>query len=136
MNDEDRDDSAPLLPGLAPPVNSDGEPVHASAVDERGNKKIRNRQKREQAESDEFWENVFRTPVGRREMWRWLTSLHTFEIRFGATPAGFNNPEHSWVLAGQQDAGLRTYQSWLGRFPELVALMHQENDARFKPKGG
>jgi hypothetical protein len=84
-------------------------------------------------EADRFWRGIFIDPVGRREMWLLLEAAKPFEERFACGPNGFPQPEATWFNAGQQSLGLRIYQTWLAKFPDLVIEMQRENDPRFMP---
>lgn len=91
---------------------------------------------REAHEARLFWNQVFETQVGRREMWRLLDQMHPFESRFAAGPNGFPQPDATWFNAGQQAIGFQIYQSWFVSNRDGVGKMHDENDPRFvKPKG-
>lgn len=114
----------------------EAEPEQPSAVDARAHGRIRAGKKLKARESEKFWRDIFESELGRREMWGLLQSAHAFEERFACGPNGFPQVEATWLHAGEQALGQRLYQTWLVRFPELVALMHSENDVRFqKPKG-
>ena len=126
MNDESRD-------------SDDDEGVPDSAVparnldDLRRYERKKDRRRREDREGDEFWAAVFDSKPGRREMWRLCANaLHAFETRFAVTPTGFPDNNAAWHARGEQDVGLRLYHEWVRRFPEKVALMHHENDPRFR----
>jgi hypothetical protein len=108
-----------------------------NAADERSLRKRKVGLKIQEREAERFWAGVFNDPVGRREMWRLLQSAHPFEERFACGPNGFPQPEATWFHAGEQSLGLRLYQTWLCKFPDLVMLMHAEHDPRFaKPIKG
>jgi len=86
-------------------------------------------------EHESFWKAVFADPIGRREMWALLQDMHPFETVFACGPSGFPQPEATWFKAGEQQLGLRLYQSWHQIDPEGVMLMQRENDSRFaKPR--
>lgn len=110
--------------GDQPPANDDA----ASP------KQLRNKERRlarEARETQEFWSSVFATPVGRREMWKLLTSAHTFDERFACGPNGFPQPEATWFQAGEQSFGQRVYRTWARDHRVEVLLMHDENDPAF-----
>ena len=93
----------------------------------------KDRRRREEREGDSFWIAVFESKAGRREMWRLCSAgLHAFETRFAVTPTGMPDNNATWHAKGEQDVGLRLYHEWIRRFPEKVALMHHENDPRFR----
>jgi hypothetical protein len=93
------------------------------------------RLRREQRESDAFWRAIFADPVGRREMWRLLATLHPFEERFAVGPNGFPQVEATWFHAGEQSFGCRLHRSWFKRDPQGVMRMHAEHDPDFaQPK--
>lgn len=82
-----------------------------------------------------FWQKVLSDPVGRREMWKILQDAQTFKVKFGVGPNGFPSPEGSWFAHGQQAFGMGLYHKWLFALPQLVYLMHAENDDRFAQAG-
>ena len=83
-------------------------------------------------ESKRFWELVFATPVGRREMYCLLTDCHAFEDRFACGPNGFPQPEATWFQAGESAWGRRIVQTWMVAHADQYALMLRENDPRFQ----
>ncbi len=85
-------------------------------------------------ESARFWQEIFESPVGRREMWLLLAAANPFNPAFQCGPNGFPQPEATWFTAGQQALTLRMYQTWLSKFPLAVMEMHRENDSRFMPE--
>lgn len=115
----------------APPNAAEPEQETPNAADPEQQKRIRRRDKRELAEGDEFWGAVLAAPVGRREIWRLLTSLHTFEDRFAVGPNGFPQTEATWFQAGEKASGMRLYLSLLRIDHAAVHLMHTEHDSRF-----
>lgn len=90
-------------------------------------------------EADAFWKMVLGSVVGRREMWRIIGgsgACHSFETRFACGPTGFPDDRAAWYARGEQDMGLRLYHEWMRRDPAAIALMHQENDHRFRKTRG
>ena len=85
-------------------------------------------------ESARFWEQVFGSEVGRREMWGLLAAANPFNPAFQCGPNGFPQPEATWFKAGEQNLTLRMYQTWLSKFPLQVIQMQRENDPRFMPE--
>lgn len=99
-----------------------------------GRSKRESQAKREQREADAFWDKVFESEVGRREMYRIAcstTGAHAFETRFPCGPSGVPDPNAAWYEKGAQDFGLRLYHAWLKRNPTAIGQMHFENDPRF-----
>lgn len=88
----------------------------------------------ERRQADEFWRAVLASPVGRKEIWGMLVSVHTFDDRFALGPTGFPQPEASWFYAGEQSFGLRLYRSLLRIDHDGIALMHREFDPEFRKK--
>ena len=114
---------------------SDDPEEAASTVDPHAQKRIRDVRKRDAAEVTAFWRSALAHPVGRREIWRLLSELHTFEEKFACGPNGFPQPEATWFHAGEQAFGLRLYHSLILYDRAAVFLMHDEHDPRFaKPK--
>lgn len=129
MSDEDDPTAEPesLLP--------EGHSATESPVERR---RRETRRAREDREREEFWKDVFRSAVGRREIWRMLFTgdgTHPFETRFPAGPVGFPDPNAAWYSRGEQDFGLRLYHSLLQIDRAGVLRMQDEHDPRFtKPK--
>jgi hypothetical protein len=94
-------------------------------------KKKRLRKKREVSEAERFWQSVFATEVGRREMWKILESGHCFETQFACGPNGFPQPEHTWYSLGEQSLVRRLYDSWQILDHSGVFLMRCERDPLF-----
>lgn len=122
-----------------PDEEIDGQPDEPQAseqptVDAGSPRAVRKRQTKlqlQQREADRFWQGVFQSEVGRREMWRLLSEAHPFETSFACGPNGFPQPEATWFKAGEQALGLRIYQAWLQKHPLEVMAMHREHDPRF-----
>lgn len=90
---------------------------------------------RERREGDDFWRRMLNDPIGRRELWRMLADLHTFEVRFACGPNGFPQPEATWFQLAEYAYGQRLYLSWSRIDRAAVFMMHDEHDPRFaKPK--
>lgn len=104
---------------------------HASAVNEKQRKRRETRIKRREREDREFFQLLVTHEAGRRFLWAILNECHAFEVRFGAGPTGFPDPQASWMHLGEQQIGLRLYQLWHLKAPEPVMLMLKENDPRF-----
>jgi hypothetical protein len=108
-------------------------------AEEREYKRRGDRARIEALEADAFWKMVLGSEVGRREMWRIISGSgagHAFETRFACGPNGFPDDRAAWYARGEQDLGLRLYHEWLRRDPSAIALMHQENDHRFRKTRG
>ncbi len=86
-----------------------------------------------------FWKRSLADPVGRKALWELLTSLGTFEDKYGVGPNGFPNVESTWAAYGQRSFGLRFYRTLMLADRAGIALMHDECDPDFiannpKPK--
>ena len=84
-----------------------------------------------------FWKRALADPVGRKALWDLLTSLGTFEDKFGVGPNGFPNVESTWCAYGQKSFGLRFYRTLMLADRTAVGSMHDECDPDFirpKPK--
>lgn len=117
------------------PEESPVEQPTTSAVSPRDQRRRENRKKREERERFEFWQWVFSTPVGRREMWNAILGPqagHVFEQRFGMGDTGFPDPNATFSALGEQLLAQRIFLAWQLAHPEGVRLMVQENDPRFK----
>ncbi len=77
-------------------------------------------------DSLEFWQAVFSTETGRREMMGLLVEAHAFEHPFAVGPNGFPQPEATWARYGVTAFGISLYQKWLRANPEMVNLMYLE----------
>lgn len=119
------------LPDDVPAADLPTDKGLANAIDPAAIKRAGDQAKREADEAEAFWAGVFRSAVGRREMWKLLQVTHAFEERFACGPNGFPQVEATWFHAGEQAVGQRLYQTWLRRDPITVAAMHAENDPNF-----
>lgn len=93
------------------------------------------RKKITEENADAFWKRVFDDPIGRQEMYQILKDSQAFALVSAFTPNGSNAPEAILYKIGQQQFALGLYHKWLFRFPQLVYLMHEENNERF-PRAG
>lgn len=120
------DETAPDTPEIPPDAEL------PSAVDPVAIRRRESRKKRDQREGEEFWQNILKSEVGRRELWELFSESHAFEERFACGPAGFPQVEATWFHAGEQSFGLRIYQRMLAIDPVAVRTMHIEHDPRFE----
>ena len=86
-----------------------------------------------------FWKRSLADPVGRKALWDLLSSLGTFEDKYGVGPNGFPNAEATWAAYGQRSFGLRFYRTLMLADRAGVGAMHDECDPDFiaahpKPK--
>ena len=123
-DDEDLDNDAPATDDETPVADAASRKAYARKLTE-----IEQRQRESQA----FYEAVFATPLGRREMWAILERAHAFEDRFACSPNGSPYPESTWFQAGEKSVGTSLYLSWLKLVPNGVTLMLQENYGPLKP---
>lgn len=86
----------------------------------------------QEREAQRFWDLVFSTRPGRREMWKLLRDCAAFEDKFACGPNGFPQPDASWFHAGVASWGQRMSQTWLINHTAEFALMLKENDPRFQ----
>jgi hypothetical protein len=82
----------------------------------------------EYLELERFWQAVFASPFGRKQMWDILRQAGAFDDRFGVGPNGFPQPEQSWFHMGARSLGLRLFRTWSKYAREGVMLMQDEND--------
>lgn len=82
-----------------------------------------------------FWQKALNDPAGRREFWQILKDGHAFSLVVGFAPNGSESSTATLYKIGQQQMVLRLYHKWLSAFPQLVYLMHAENDDRFAQAG-
>lgn len=130
MSDDER---LPEDDDLDEPDEQAAEPKPAAdASTRRGVRKQELKSAREMREAAEFWRRVFADTTGRREMWKVLASLHTFEDSFAVGPNGFPQVEASWFRAGQSSAGKRLLDSWTILDFLGVYRMRREHDPQFR----
>lgn len=98
-------------------------------------RKARRTKRSQEREAAEFWDAVFSSEVGRREMWKLLANAHPFETKIGSSPAGFPDERASWIYHGEQQLGLAVFLNWQHHYPDGVRLMLSENDSRFTKRG-
>ena len=122
MSDDDDFPDNPEQPEL--PEFDAGDPAAVGA--RKRNLKIQER------EAQRFWDLVFSTRPGRREMWKLLRDCAAFEDKFACGPNGFPQPDASWFHAGVASWGQRMSQTWLINHTAEFALMLKENDPRFQ----
>lgn len=79
-------------------------------------------------QSHEFWQAVFATEVGRREMMAMLNEMHAFQPNLGFSPNGLHCSEATWTELGAQLYGLKLYHRWIKHHTEAVIKMHVEAD--------
>lgn len=124
-DDEDDDFQEPTLE--EPPKFDAGDP---KAVGKRkADLKLRDEEGRR------FWNAVFASRVGRREIYGLLRSCSAFDQRFACGPNGFPQPEATWFQAGESEWGRRMREQWCVERPAEFALMLRENDPRFQKDG-
>jgi len=114
------------------PMPGDPEPAFFDAGDPAAVGKRRRTAKIKEMETGRFWDQVFASEVGRREMYGLLRDAKAFEVRFACGPNGFPQSEATWFQAGESDWGRRMADTWMVRHPAEFILMLQENDPRFK----
>lgn len=99
---------------------------------------VRKRQRRvvrADAESRKFWEGVFASEVGRREMWAILKAAGAFDVRFSHGPVGFPDPQATWFHLGQTKFGMYLYHEWMKQARDGVLTMLDEHSPQFaRPK--
>jgi hypothetical protein len=119
------------------PSVADPEGAH-NLLDARANRRTRKRIDNEAELASKFWRDVFSTPVGRREMWRLLSSGSNGDpLRppFALGPSGFPQPEATWFEAGRYATAQTWLQIWSIYAREGVFAMLDEHDPRFaKPR--
>lgn len=126
MSDEDEPD--------IPPADQP-EPAFFDAGDPGQVKQRRVTAKIKAREAERWWNEVFASEVGRREMYKLLRDCNAFGTEFACGPNGFPQPEATWFKAGEAAWGKRMRDTWLVRHTEQFALMLRENHADFKEDG-
>lgn len=120
------DDGLPLLASETPTVDA------SNVKDVR--RRARTKAQTEQ-QAKEFWQQVFASDVGRREMWAILAVCHPFETKYGVGPNGFPNAQATFGYMAEQQLGLGLFLRWQQIAPVGIKLMLDENDPRFmKPR--
>lgn len=91
----------------------------------------------EKRESDRFWQAVFASKTGRREMYALLRACGAFSQTFACGPNGFPQPEATWFQWGEASWGRRMRDTWLVRFPvEFAQMLREHHPDHQKPKDG
>lgn len=101
----------------------------AQADTEQGTDDQANKTRTEAREASDFWRAVLSDKTGRREVFKLLTLLRSFETSpFAATPAGFPDTNATFYNAGQIDQGRAVYQMLaIVARDELFALQDEHN---------
>lgn len=107
-------------------------PGAADAASKRGVRRQALTAKRKQRDAEDFYRQVFKSEVGRREMWTILMALGTFVDRFAASPTGFPDNNATWFYAGQKASGQAMFKSWIKLDRDGVMLMLQEHDQELR----
>lgn len=81
-----------------------------------------------------FWTGVMSTPLGRREMWKLLSTTHAFSTHFAQSNGGFPDPNATWFKAGAQQWGMALYHQLMQFAPDGTALMMVEYVPDDKPE--
>jgi hypothetical protein len=110
------------LPSLQPTID---------AADPRTATRVRTELDMREREAEQFWEGVFSSKTGRREMWGILVQAHPFEAKFPVAPNGTPDAMATFMRLGEQQFGLNLFLMWQMRDPEAARLMLEENDTRF-----
>lgn len=114
---DDVDTGEPLPPDEVP-----------NAAEPRAIRRQRDTAKQREREGREFWQAVFSTKAGRREMWAILQSGGAFDQRFGHALNGGDNPAETQRQEGEHRFAFRVYLSWLKLDADGVTLMLRENE--------
>lgn len=108
------------------------ETVPNSAVDEGQRKRRETKKERMAREDRQFVRQILSLEVGRRFLWSILREAHPFETIFAAGSSGVPDPFATFHHNGEQQLGLRLFQTWMLQAPEDMMLMLREHDPRFK----
>lgn len=103
-----------------------------SAVDDGQRKRRLSKQERMAREDAEFFRATVASEIGRRFLWSILNVAHPFETIFSSGPSGVPDPMATMYHHGEQQLGLRLYQTWMAKDPMNVHQMLVENDKRFQ----
>lgn len=106
-------------------------PPNPDASDPDEQQRLVDMRRRQGLEAREFWQLVFSTPVGRREMYALLEACHWSGQTHMAGPNGTPDPAASQYRTGQRDLGINLFLNWLRLNREGVMLMLDENEAAF-----
>src|ERR1700691_2407342 len=124
MNEDDEEEEQ---------IEDDLPPENIKLVNKKANKRANSNKKIDDEEKRLFWQRVFADPVGRREMWEFISvQCHGFSPPFGISNNGAPYREITWFNAGQYELGQRLYQMWLRIAGDGVLVIHDENDPNFK----
>ena len=121
---------------FADPPEDDGSELQPdqtyNAADPVSNRKRQRKSVREEAERRRFWEGIFASEVGRREMWAILQASGAFENRFATTGTGFPDPLATYLHLGQTKFGLWLYHEWTRNARDGVLAMMDEFHPQFR----
>lgn len=106
--------------------------VPNSAVDEGQRKRRETKKERMAREDRQFVRQILSLEVGRRFLWSILKEAHPFETIFASGASGVPDPFATFHHNGEQQLGLRLFQTWMLQAPEDTMLMLREHDPRFK----
>jgi hypothetical protein len=129
MPDEELEILDPLRP------DADKPSIEQDTADAAGSRRKEDRLEREFREQAEFWDFVFKSRIGRFEIWKLLCMGHPFETRFAAGPAGFPDPNATWYAKGEQDLALRQFWMLERANRDGVWKMREEHDSRLAKPG-
>lgn len=89
------------------------------------------RQLIEEENTKNTWKNILSHPLGRKEIWKIIDDMRPFQDIFACSPNGSPQVEATWFHAGIKSAGQKLYFKLKRLCPELVDVMHKENDPSF-----
>lgn len=114
--------------GDLPPEHAEDEPGETGfdASDPAAVKRKRRSSELRKQQKKEFLSRVLTDPIGRQWLAGLLGDCHTFEQRFGHTPAGAASPEATWMFLGEREVGLRLLRTIMAANPQLGAVMLSE----------
>ena len=85
-------------------------------------------------EGQRFWERCLADPIGRKEIWRLLSDLNTFETRFPISPVGMPDGAAIWFAHGRKDFGQTFWKFLIRASREGTLAMMDEHDPAFAPE--
>ncbi len=108
------------------PANALGAPAVNAAEPEQVRAQVRAQALRQRS-SAEFWQSIFATVDGRREMWAILADLKAFDVVGGISANGGYDPLISAYQNSRRDTGQKLFLSWMAYDREGVMQMLAEH---------
>ncbi len=109
------------------PENDSAGPDGAQRKEDRADLELR--------EQANFWEAVFRTDIGCKEIWNLIGMGHPIETQFATSPAGFPDQFATFYKKGEQDLATRQFALVERACRDGYWRMRQRHDPRLQKPG-